>query len=202
MKRLTFEEGLRLFETDLFELGRAADEVRRRLHPEGYVTFVRDRIINYTNVCVANCRFCAFYRPPGHEEGYVRSREEIFRKVEEMLRVGGTTLMLQGGHNPELTIAYYEDLFSAIKARWPDLYLHCLTASEVDHIAHVSGLSLEEALRRLQQAGLDSLPGGGAEMLVDEVRQRVSPLKTSADRWLEVHETAHRLGIESTATMV
>ncbi|HXE72225.1 MAG TPA: CofH family radical SAM protein, partial [Candidatus Nitrosotenuis sp.] len=148
------------------------------------------------------CKFCAFYRPPGHPEAYLRPKEEIFAKIDEMLAVGGTTLMLQGGHHPELKIDYYEDLFSSIKARYPDLYLHSLTASEVDHIATVSGLSLEETLRRLRQAGLDSLPGGGAEILVDEVRRRVSPLKISAARWLEVHETAHRLGIESTATMV
>ena len=200
-QRLSFEEGMHLFDCDLLALGEAADAVRRRLHPEGYVTFVRDRIINYTNVCVTNCKFCAFYRAPGHAEAYVRSKEEIFQKIEEMKSVGGTTLMLQGGHNPELKIDYYEDLFTAIKARF-DVYLHSLTATEIDHMAENSGLSVQETLRRLQAAGLDSLPGGGAEMLVDEIRNRVSPLKTSSDRWFEVHRQAHGLGMESTATMV
>lgn len=200
--RLTPQEGLALFGRDLLELGEEADAVRRERYPEGYVTFVRDRIINYTNVCITYCKFCAFYRPPGHEEAYVRSHDEIFRKIEEMLKHKGTTVMLQGGHNPELNIDYYEGLFSAVKQRYPGVYLHSLTASEIDHIAGISGLTLEETLRRLQQAGLDSLPGGGAEMLVDEVRTQVSPLKATADRWFEVHETAHRLGMESTATMV
>lgn len=202
MERLTMEQGLALFDQDLLELGAAADAQRRQRFPEGYVTFVRDRIINYTNVCITYCKFCAFYRPPGHEEAYVRPKDEIFAKIEEMLRHQGTTVMLQGGHNPELRIDYYEDLFSSVKRRFPQVYLHSLTASEVDHIAHQSGLSLEETLIRLKQAGLDSLPGGGAEMLVDEVRQKVSPLKATADRWFEVHETAHGLGMESTATMV
>lgn len=200
--RLSPEEGVALFDKDLLELGVLADEVRRELHPENYVTFVRDRIINYTNICVTNCKFCAFYRPPGHLEGYVRSKDEIFGKVEEMLARGGTTLMLQGGHNPELKIDYFEDLFSSIKGRFPNLYLHSMTATEVDHLAEVSGLGLRQTLMRLHQAGLDSLPGGGAEMLVDDIRSRVSPLKTSAERWLEVHEVAHEVGLESTATMV
>ncbi len=199
--RLSFEEGLALFDQDLLELAYRADKVRRELHPEGYVTFVRDRIINYTNVCITYCKFCAFYRPPGHAESYVRSKDEIFKKVEEMLERGGTTLMLQGGHNPELKIDYYEDLFSSVKERF-NVYLHSLTATEVDHMAEVSGLTLEETLRRLKQAGLDSLPGGGAEMLVDDIREKVAPLKCSADRWFEVHETAHQVGLESTATMV
>ncbi len=201
-ERLTPEEGLKLFEEDLLELGRAADAVRRRLHPEGYVTFIRDRIINYTNVCVTYCKFCAFYRPPGHAEGYVRPKEEIFRKIDEMKKHGGTTVFLQGGHNPDLKIDYYEDLFGSVRERYPELYLHSLSASEIDHIATVSELSLEETLRRLNRAGLDSLPGGGAEMLVEEIREKVSPLKITAERWLEVHETAHRVGLESTATMV
>lgn len=199
--RLSPEEGLALFDRDLLELAYRADRIRREMHPEGYVTFVRDRIINYTNVCITYCKFCAFYRPPGHAESYVRSKDEIFKKVEEMLARGGTTLMLQGGHNPELKIDYYEDLFSSVKERF-DVYLHSLTATEVDHMAEVSGLTLEETLRRLKQAGLDSLPGGGAEMLVDDIREKVAPLKCSADRWFEVHETAHKVGLESTATMV
>lgn len=199
--RLSVEQGVALFERDLLDLGAEADQMRRELHPEGYVTFVRDRIINYTNVCITYCKFCAFYRPPGHAESYVRGKDEIFKKVEEMLQRGGTTLMLQGGHNPDLKIDYYEDLFSSIKQRF-DVYLHSMTATEVDHVAQVSGLDLRETLTRLRQAGLDSLPGGGAEMLVDDIREAVAPLKTSADRWFEVHETAHQVGLESTATMV
>lgn len=202
MERLTPEQGLALFQQDLLDLGEAADRERRRRFPDNRVTFVRDRIINYTNVCITYCKFCAFYRPPGHEEAYVRSKDEIFVKIEEMLRHKGTTVMLQGGHNPDLKIDYYEDLFSSVKARFPEVYLHSLTATEVDQMALHSGLELEETLRRLKQAGLDSLPGGGAEMLVDEIRTKVSPLKTSADRWFEVHETAHRLGMQSTATLV
>lgn len=200
--RLTVEEGVELFDRDLLELGVLADEMRRELHPEGYVTFVRDRIINYTNVCITYCKFCAFYRPPGHAEAYVRSKDEIFRKVEEMLERGGTTLMLQGGHNPDLNMDFFEDLFSSIKSRFPSVYLHSMTATEVDHLTDVSGLDLKECMTRLHQAGLDSLPGGGAEMLVDEVRNAVSPLKTSADRWFEVHEVGHEVGLESTATLV
>lgn len=199
--RLSPEEGVALFDQDLLELGARADQIRREMHPEGYVTFVRDRIINYTNVCITYCKFCAFYRPPGHAESYVRPKDEIFKKIEEMLARGGTTLMLQGGHNPELKIDYYEDLFSSIKQRF-GVYLHSLTATEVDHMSEVSGLTLEETLTRLKQAGLDSLPGGGAEMLVDDIREKVAPLKCSADRWFEVHETAHKVGLESTATMV
>lgn len=202
MERLTPEQGLELFGLDLLELGERADQDRRRRFPDNRVTFVRDRIINYTNVCITYCKFCAFYRPPGHEEAYVRSKDEIFRKIEEMLKFKGTTVMLQGGHNPDLKIDYYEDLFSSVKARFPEVYLHSLTATEVDQMAVHSGLELEETLRRLKQAGLDSLPGGGAEMLIDEIRTKVSPLKTSADRWFEVHEIAHKLGMESTATMV
>lgn len=200
--RLSIDEGVALFDRDLLELGVEADEMRRELHPEGYVTFVRDRIINYTNVCITYCKFCAFYRPPGHAESYVRSKDEIFKKIEEMLERGGTTLMLQGGHNPELKMDYFEDLFSSIKARYPSVYLHSMTATEVDHLAEVSGLGLHETMTRLHQAGLDSLPGGGAEMLVDDIRESVSPLKTSADRWFEVHEVGHSVGLESTATMV
>jgi len=202
VERLSLEQGLALFDQDLLELGEAADRERRRRFPDNRVTFVRDRIINYTNVCITYCKFCAFYRPPGHEEAYVRSKDEIFAKIEEMLRHKGTTVMLQGGHNPELKIDYYEDLFSSVKQRFPEVYLHSLTATEVDQIALHSGLDLEQTLRRLQAAGLDSLPGGGAEMLVDEIRQQVSPLKTSADRWFEVHQQAHALGMQSTATMV
>jgi len=199
--RLTPDEGVALFEVDLFELGQAADGRRRRLHPENLVTFIIDRYINYTNVCITDCGFCAFYRRPGHEEGYVRSKDEILKKVEALVALGGTTVLLQGGHHPRLPLDYYTDLFRSIKARFP-IHLHCLTASEIDHLAKLSKRSIEETLTVLHEAGLDSLPGGGAEILVDRVRQEISPKKISADRWLEIHETTHRLGMHSTATMM
>ncbi len=199
--RISLEEARELFDTPLMQLGLRADKLRKERHPQNQVTYIRDRIINYTNVCITYCKFCAFYRPPGHEEAYVRSNDDIFRKIEEMLEYGGTTVMLQGGHNPDLGLDYYTSLFSAIKERYP-VYLHSLTASEVDHIAEMDGISIEQALKELRDAGLDSLPGGGAEMLVDSVRSKIAPKKVGTDRWFEVHETAHNLGMESTATMV
>lgn len=200
--RLSPEEGLFLLERgDLLTLGWLADEVRRAKHPEGVVTFVIDRNINYTNICVSGCRFCAFYRPPGHPEGYLLSREEIFQKIEETLAAGGTQILMQGGLNPTLSLEYFEDLFAAIKARYP-VTLHSLSPVEIDYLARRSGLTLEEVIARLRAAGLDSIPGGGAEILVDRVRQEISPRKTSAARWLEVMAAAHRLGLKTTATMM
>ncbi|HEY4000713.1 MAG TPA: cyclic dehypoxanthinyl futalosine synthase [Candidatus Xenobia bacterium] len=200
-ERISVQEALHLWQGPPLELARRADEVRRRRFPENHVTFIKDRVINYTNVCITDCGFCAFYRPPKHPEGYLLTRDEVFRRIDELVRIGGTQVLMQGGHHPNLKIEFYEELFSAIKARFP-IYLHALSASELDHIAKVSHLSLEEVVRRLKSAGWDSLPGGGAEILVDEVRERISPLKISADRWFEIHETLHGLGVESTATMV
>ncbi len=201
-ERLTPEEGLHLLtEADLLTLGWLAGRVRRRLHPEPLVTFVVDRNINYTNVCTTGCRFCAFYRPPGHPEAYVLSRQEIFAKIEETLALGGTQILMQGGLHPDLDLAYFEDLFRAIKERYP-VQLHSLSPVEIDYLARTSGLALETVIRRLADAGLDSLPGGGAEILVDRVRREISPRKTSAGRWLEVMAAAHRAGLRSTATMM
>ncbi|MGI9953278.1 cyclic dehypoxanthinyl futalosine synthase [Moorellaceae bacterium AZ2] len=201
-ERLTPQEGLELLRSaDLLLLGYLADTVRKRFHPENIVTFVIDRNINYTNICTCGCRFCAFYRPPGHPEGYVLTREEIFAKIEETIGVGGTQILMQGGLHPELSLSYFEDLFKSIKERYP-VKLHSLSPVEIDYLAQRSGLSVEEVLRRLIASGLDSLPGGGAEILVDRVREVISPRKTKAGRWLEVMATAHRLGLKTTATMM
>lgn len=201
-ERLNEEEGLRLLTgADLLTLGFLANQVRGRLHPELRVTFAIDRNINYTNICVAECRFCAFYRPPGHPEGYVLSREEIFKKIEETVETGGTQILMQGGLNPDLDLNYFENLFKAIKQRYP-VKLHSLSPVEIDYLARISGLSLEDVIGRLAAAGLDSIAGGGAEILVDRVRRSISPRKISAGRWLAVMRAAHRAGLKSTATMM
>ncbi|HZN56385.1 MAG TPA: cyclic dehypoxanthinyl futalosine synthase [Candidatus Polarisedimenticolaceae bacterium] len=202
-ERLSAAEALTLLqEGGLAALGAMADLVRRRRHPDGVVTYIIDRNVNYTNVCNAFCSFCAFYRPPHHEEGYVLPYEELERKVEETYALGGNQILLQGGHNPKLKIDYYEDLFRRLKARFPDLWLHALSAPEIIHIHKASRLTVPETLRRLRAAGLDSLPGGGAEILVDAVRKRLMKNKASSAEWLGVHEEAHRTGLRSTATMM
>ena len=205
-KRISVEEGVRLYhDADLFELGRAADELNLRKNPESKTraTFVVDRNINYTNYCYTLCKFCAFYRLPGDkEEGYLRTNEEIFHKIEELVAIGGTQVLLQGGHNPALGIEYYEDIVRAVKSRFPQIHVHSFSASEVMHISKVSKISIREVLTRLKTLGLNSLPGGGAEILVDRVRQIVSPLKTKVAEYFEVHRTAHEIGLRSTSTMV
>ncbi len=205
-ERLSPEEGVRLYdEADLFELGSAAKELNLVKNPESArrATFVVDRNINYTNYCYTLCKFCAFYRLPGDtKEGYLRTNEEIFEKIEELIALGGTQVLLQGGHNPELGIEYYETLVREIKSRFPRVHIHSFSASEVRHIAKVSKLTVREVLVRLKAAGLNSLPGGGAEILVDRVRSIVSPLKTKTAEYFEVHRAAHAVGLKSTATMV
>jgi cyclic dehypoxanthinyl futalosine synthase len=201
-ERIDADEALELFRTaSLTELGLAAGAVCDRLHPEPVRTYVIDRNINYTNICVSGCRFCAFFRPPGHAEGYVLSTEEVLRKVGEAVDVGATQILMQGGLHPDLGIEFYEGLLSAIKQAYP-VQVHCLSAPEVAHIAAVSGLDVETALVRLRDAGLDSLPGGGAEILVERARSAVSPRKCSAQEWIGVMETAGQLGMRATATMV
>ena len=196
------QETLKLFQSDdLIGLGMEADAVRRRWHPEGIVTYIIDRNINYTNFCTEYCTFCAFYRPMGHVEGYILSQQTIFDKIQETLDLGGTGVLMQGGLHPDLKIEWYEDLFRAIKRRFP-IHLHCLSAPEVTNIAEVSSLSLRDTIARLRDAGLDSIPGGGAEILDDAVRQRISRLKCSVQEWVDVHRTAHRLGMRTTATMM
>lgn len=191
-----------LRETELTTLGRLADEVRRRRHPEGRVTFVVDRNVNYTNVCRTGCRFCAFYRRPEAADAYLLSHQQIIDKVAELDACGGTQLLLQGGLHPELRIAWFEDLFRDLRRRFPRVQIHSLSPAEIVHLAAQSGLSVEDCLRRLQAAGLQSLPGGGAEILVDRVRRRISPEKIGWRRWAQVMETAHRLGLPGTATMM
>ncbi len=201
-ERLSAADGVRLLkEGSLFELGLAADEVRRRKHPHGVVTYIVDRNINYTNVCTTSCRFCAFYRPVGHPEGYVLSREELAKKLDEVVAAGGVQILLQGGLNPELRIGWYEDLFRWMKEGWK-IGLHALSPEEIIHIARIEELSIEEVLRRLNRAGLDSVPGGGAEILVDRVRRKIAKAKCTSAEWLGVMRTAHHLGLRSSATMM
>ena len=184
-------------------LGRLADAVRRRKHPAGVVTYIIDRNVNYTNVCVARCRFCAFYRPVGSAEGYTLGFDEIFRKIEETIALGGVQLLLQGGHNPDIPLAWYEDLFRQVKARYPSFRLHALSPPEVIHISRLSQLSVPAVIDRLVAAGLDSIPGGGAEILVDRVRRILNCYnKATADEWLDVMRHAHRAGLRTTATMM
>ncbi|MFB3777320.1 MAG: cyclic dehypoxanthinyl futalosine synthase [Bryobacteraceae bacterium] len=187
--------------TDLIGIGMAADAVRRRLHPEGVVSYIIDRNINYTNFCTEYCTFCAFYRPLGHPEGYVISDEELFRKIQETLDLGGTGILMQGGLHPGLKIEWYEALLRSIKRRFK-IHLHCFSSPEILNIAEVSGLTIRDTILRLMDAGLDSIPGGGAEILDDNVRRRVSRLKCSTGEWAEVHRVAHSLGMRTTATMM
>ncbi len=184
-------------------LGSLADAIRARKHPDRVVTYIIDRNVNYTNVCVARCNFCAFYRPVGSTEGYVLGFDEIIRKIDETIAVGGNQLLLQGGHNPDLPIAWYEDLFRAVKAQYPDFKLHALSPPEVLHISRINQLPVPAVIERLVAAGLDSVPGGGAEILVDRVRRLLNCYsKASADEWLDVMRQAHLAGLRTTATMM
>jgi cyclic dehypoxanthinyl futalosine synthase len=186
----------------LLDLGLAADQRRRALHPEGLVTYIVSRNVNYTNVCSTACHFCAFYRPRGHKESYVLSREVLGQKIQETLDLGGIEILLQGGLHPDLGIEWYEDLFRWVKRDYPRISLHALSPEEIWHIARTSQITLDQTIARLVAAGLDSIPGGGAEVLDDEVRRRIAPLKCSTDEWLTVMRAAHRQGLKSTATMM
>ena len=184
-------------------LGRLADDVRRRKHPGGVVTYIIDRNVNYTNVCVARCKFCAFYRPVGSAEGYTLGFDEIYAKIDETIRLGGGQLLLQGGHNPDVPLAWYEDLFRGVKQRYPDFRLHALSPPEVIHISRLAQLPIRAVIDRLIAAGLDSIPGGGAEILVDRVRRILNCYnKATADEWLGVMREAHAAGLRTTATMM
>jgi cyclic dehypoxanthinyl futalosine synthase len=202
-ERISDEDALTLLRSrDLVVVGRVADELRNRKIDKRRVTFIVDRNVNYTNVCYTDCDFCAFYRRPGDtREGYLLPKAIIFKKIEETLALGGTALLMQGGHHPDLGVEYYEDLFSSIKVRYP-IHLHALSPSEIQHAARRSKLSIPEALSRLRDAGLDSLPGGGAEILVDRVRKIISPKKTTSGEWLGIMREAQRLGMSTTATMM
>ena len=202
-ERLGFKECLRLIKSDaVHSIGIVGNILRQRLYGNT-VTFVNNIILNYTNVCVTYCKFCAFYRPPGHSEAYTVSLEEIVRRVEVSREMFGITqVLIQGGHNPNLKIEYYEEVFKAIKAKCPDIGIHGLSASEIDMIAKVERSGTKEVLSRLKEAGLDSLPGAGAEILNDEVKAEISPLKIKSQEWLRIMEQAHELGLKSSATMM
>ncbi|MGQ0635526.1 MAG: cyclic dehypoxanthinyl futalosine synthase [Planctomycetaceae bacterium] len=201
--RLTFEEGLRLIEShDLVALGQAADAVTRRLHPEPYRTYNIDRNINYTNACTAVCDFCAFYRPPKHEEVYVLPREALLQKIRETVDLGGDQILMQGGLHQTLPLEWYEELLRDIKTAFPQVNVHGFSPPEIHHFTKISRLSLRDVLTRLKEAGLGSLPGGGGEILVDRVRKEITRGKVLTDDWLNVHRVWHELGGRSTATMM
>jgi cyclic dehypoxanthinyl futalosine synthase len=200
--RLGFEDAIELYQNaNLLEIARLADWVRRKKHPNRIVTYVVGRNINYTNICWVRCRFCAFYRPPGSDEGYVLPKEEIFRKIRETVDAGGTEILIQGGLNPKLRLEYFEDLFRSIKSAF-SIHIHGLSTTEIIYIAHLARLSVKETLARLRAAGLDTLPGAGGEVLADEVRKEISPNKDTTDEWLGVMRDAHALGMRTTATMM
>src|SRR5260370_30319300 len=200
------EEALDCFNSDdLIGIGMEADAVRRRLHPEGVVSYIIDRNINYTNFCTEYCTFCAFYRPLKGKmaaEGYILDFETIYDKIRETEEMGGTGVLMQGGLHPDLKIDWFERLFRGIRERFPNIWLHCLSASEILAIAEYSELSLRDTIMRLRDAGLQSIPGGGAEILDDEVRHRIARLKCKTQDWVDVHRTAHELGMRTTATMM
>jgi cyclic dehypoxanthinyl futalosine synthase len=202
--RVDSAEALDLYRTaPTHLLGHLADSIRLRKHPDGIVTYIIDRNVNYTNVCVARCNFCAFYRAVGSTDGYVLGFDEIFRKIDDTIAVGGNQLLLQGGHNPDLPIAWYEDLFRAVKARYPAFKLHALSPPEVLHISRLNQIPVAGVIERLVAAGLDSIPGGGAEILVDRVRKLLNCYgKATSDEWLGVMREAHLAGLRTTATMM
>jgi len=199
----TIDETLDLFASDdLIGIGMAATAVRNKKNDPHVATYQIDRNINYTNFCTEYCSFCAFYRPLGAKDGYLLSFETIYEKIDEMLELGGTGVLLQGGLHPDLRVEYYETLLRSLKQRYPQVHLHCFSAPEILCIAEVSGLSVRDTIARLQDAGLDSIPGGGAEILDDEIRARISRLKCTSDEWENMHRTAHSLGMRTTATMM
>jgi len=203
-QRLMIDDIVTLFGSDEIEkMGHAANQIMLRKHPEPITTFVVGRNVNYTNICDVYCRFCAFYRAPGSDQGYVLPDEVIFQKIQETIDVGGTEILMQGGTNPNLPFSYYTDLLRAIKQRFPDITMHSFSPAEIHKMKDVSdGLSLEEVVRAIHEAGLDSLPGGGAEILDDRTRRKISRLKGSWTDWMDVMKTAHRIGMNTTATMV
>ncbi|WP_341281588.1 cyclic dehypoxanthinyl futalosine synthase [Paenibacillus sp. FSL H8-0537] len=203
-ERISLEECIIMFESDEIEkMGKVANEIMLRKHPEPITTFVVGRNVNYTNVCDVYCRFCAFYRAPGSKEGYVLDNETIMNKIQETIDVNGTEILMQGGTNPDLPFTYYTDLLKEIKQRFPDITMHSFSPAEIQKMKEVSeGLSLDEVVRQLHEAGLDSLPGGGAEILDDRTRRKISRKKGSYTDWIDVMKSAHRHGMNTTATMV
>ena len=202
-KRLTFDEAYKLYlKGSFFELGDLANLIRKKKHPENIVTYVVDRNINYSNICVCGCKFCAFFKSPGEDGGYVLSFDELDKKIQETLELGGTQILLQGGHHPDLKLDFYENMLTHIKEKFPTIHIHGFSPPEIVHFSKLNNLSIKEVIKRLIAAGLDSIPGGGAEILVDRVREEVSPNKCRATEWLDVMETAHKLGLKTTATMM
>jgi cyclic dehypoxanthinyl futalosine synthase len=203
---LTKRQALEMFESDdLIGIGMEADAVRRQLHPEGTVTYIIDRNINYTNFCTEYCTFCAFYRPlkgPAAKEGYILEFDTIYEKIRETVELGGTGVLMQGGLHPDLKIDWHEKMLRGIKERFPKVHLHCYSASEIIAIAEYSSLSIRDTILRLRDAGLDSIPGGGAEILDDDVRERIARIKCKTEDWVSVHRMAHQLGMRTTATMM
>ncbi|OPX85965.1 MAG: Aminodeoxyfutalosine synthase [Pelotomaculum sp. PtaB.Bin117] len=201
-RRLSLEEGVALLASpDLLSIGRAASLVRRRMHPGDRITFIIDRNINYTNICCCRCRFCAFWQEESDPEAYIISKETLFKKIEETIAAGGTAVMIQGGLHPKLRLEYYLDMLRSVKERYA-IHIHSFSPPEVAHMAGISGLSLRKVLLELQKAGLDSLPGGGAEILDNRVRRLISPEKITWEEWMAVMAEAHQIGMKSTATMV
>ena len=201
-ERINFDEAVILLEkADLFDLGSLAHSIRMKKHPELDVTYVIDRNINYSNICDCGCRFCAFFRAPGKDGGFVISREELSQKIQETIDLGGTQILMQGGHHPDLPLSFYEDMLRFIKENH-QVHIHAFSPPEVVYWSELNGITIKEVLERLIAAGLASIPGGGAEILVDEVRSKIAPKKCSAAKWLEVMETAHALGLRTTATMM
>lgn len=201
-QRITDEEAIELFNSgDVIQLGRAADLSRKTLHPDRVVTYIIDRNVNYTNVCVAYCNFCAFYRPPKHEEGYVLTKDQLYEKLKELVDQDGVQVLLQGGHNPYYKLDWYEDLLKFIKSNFK-VHIHGFSAPEITHFSKLNKISLKEVILRLRKAGLDTIPGGGAEILVDRVRFSLAKNRCSSDEWLDVMRTAHQIGMRTTATMV
>jgi cyclic dehypoxanthinyl futalosine synthase len=200
--RISIDEAWEIYgNADFHELGHAAHQMRLQKHPEPYVSYVVDRNINYSNICVCGCRFCAFYRAPGQPDGYVLTREELAGKIEETLSLGGTQILMQGGLHPDLPLSFYEEMLSYIKERYP-IHIHAFSPPEIVHFAELEKIDVATVISRLVRAGLDSIPGGGAEILADSVRERVSPRKCSAGEWLAVMEKAHNQGLRTTATMM
>ncbi len=203
MQRINLDQAQKLWqEQNLFNLGRMAHDVRTELHPGGVVTYIVDRNINYTNICISGCKFCAFYRAPGHQEGYLMSFDELEQKILETIELGGMQILLQGGMNPEIGLEWYEQMLSSIKERFPAMAVHGFSPPEIFYLSEKEEISVDQVIARLKASGLDSIPGGGAEILVDRVRQKLAPRKCTARQWLDVMRAAHNHGLKTTATMM
>ncbi|MDI6735459.1 MAG: cyclic dehypoxanthinyl futalosine synthase [bacterium] len=202
-ERIDFDQAITLFqEKDILKLGKIANAIRARLHPDNVVTYIIDRNINYTNVCLSKCKFCAFYKDVNSRDAYFLSWEELRDKLEETIKSGGTQILMQGGLHPEFKIEYYEEMLQRIKTAFPKIHIHGFSPPEIVHFATKSNLNIKTTFSRLIASGLDSIPGGGAEILVDKIRQQLSPNKCSSAQWLQVMRTAHQLGMKTTATMM